>query len=152
MRGVRDSGARDAELERARLKVDANDDIALGFEHIRLRHAELAVVQREPWFPPLYVPAASAQRSEAPSERAPIGRAGFPEAGRRLRADGAVRLGANTRRMHTTPEHELSLAPIADVGDGLGLLPEELDPYGRFAAKIDLSALVDVTGSILRRR
>jgi formate--tetrahydrofolate ligase len=33
------------------------------------------------------------------------------------------------------------LEPIADVADRLGLLPEELQPYGRNAAKIELNAL-----------
>jgi formate--tetrahydrofolate ligase len=35
----------------------------------------------------------------------------------------------------------LSVRPIAEVGAGLGLLPEELEPYGRFAAKIPTTAL-----------
>ncbi len=33
------------------------------------------------------------------------------------------------------------MRPIAEVGSDLGLLPEELEPYGRFAAKIPTTAL-----------
>jgi formate--tetrahydrofolate ligase len=43
--------------------------------------------------------------------------------------------------MDFAPELELALAPIDDVAERLGLLPEELDRYGRFAAKVGLSAL-----------
>ncbi len=43
-------------------------------------------------------------------------------------------------------ELELALDPIAARADELGLLPEELDPYGRHAAKIDLGALDRLQG------
>jgi formate--tetrahydrofolate ligase len=41
--------------------------------------------------------------------------------------------------METIPQRELVSA--AELGEQLGLLPEELQPYGRRAAKIELSAL-----------
>jgi formate--tetrahydrofolate ligase len=41
--------------------------------------------------------------------------------------------------METIPHRELASA--ADLGEQLGLLPEEIQPYGRRAAKIELSAL-----------
>ncbi|MGZ8697127.1 MAG: formate--tetrahydrofolate ligase [Gaiellaceae bacterium] len=41
--------------------------------------------------------------------------------------------------MQTAPE--IALRPIGDVAAELGLEPGELEPYGRHAAKIDLSAL-----------
>jgi formate--tetrahydrofolate ligase len=43
--------------------------------------------------------------------------------------------------VNVAPELELSVRPIAEVGSDLGLLPEELEPYGRFAAKIPTTAL-----------
>jgi len=45
--------------------------------------------------------------------------------------------------------HVLSDAPhsAADLGERLGLLPEELQPYGRRAAKIELSALERLAGA-----
>ena len=43
--------------------------------------------------------------------------------------------------MQVVPEIEVGLAPITEVAAGLGLLPEEIQPYGRFAAKIELPAL-----------
>ena len=43
--------------------------------------------------------------------------------------------------MELAPEIEVALAPIAEIAANLGLLPEEIQPYGRFAAKVDLSAL-----------
>jgi formate--tetrahydrofolate ligase len=39
------------------------------------------------------------------------------------------------------PEIEIGLTPIAELAADLGLLPEEIQPYGRFAAKIELTAL-----------
>jgi formate--tetrahydrofolate ligase len=36
---------------------------------------------------------------------------------------------------------EAKLRPINEIGEGLGLLPEEIEPYGRYKAKIDLSAI-----------
>jgi formate--tetrahydrofolate ligase len=39
------------------------------------------------------------------------------------------------------PEIEIALTPIPELASQLGLLPEELQPYGRFAAKIELTAL-----------
>ena len=36
---------------------------------------------------------------------------------------------------------EAELAPIDAIGEGLGLLPEEIEPYGRFKAKISLDAI-----------
>jgi formate--tetrahydrofolate ligase len=41
--------------------------------------------------------------------------------------------------METIPHREL--APAAELGEQLGLLPEEIQPYGRRAAKIELTAL-----------
>ncbi len=41
--------------------------------------------------------------------------------------------------MTTIPQREL--LPVAELGEQLGLLPEEIQPYGRRAAKIELSAL-----------
>jgi len=43
--------------------------------------------------------------------------------------------------MQVAPEIEVALAPVAEVAEGLGLLPEELQPYGRWAAKVELGAL-----------
>jgi formate--tetrahydrofolate ligase len=39
------------------------------------------------------------------------------------------------------PEIEIGLTPIAELAADVGLLPEEIHPYGRFAAKIELTAL-----------
>ncbi len=36
---------------------------------------------------------------------------------------------------------EAELEPIDAIGEGLGLLPEEIEPYGRFKAKISLDAI-----------
>jgi formate--tetrahydrofolate ligase len=36
---------------------------------------------------------------------------------------------------------EAVLKPIEEIGEGLGLQPEEIEPYGRYKAKIDLSAI-----------
>ncbi len=36
---------------------------------------------------------------------------------------------------------EATLRPILDVADDAGLLPEEVEPYGRYKAKVDLSVL-----------
>src|SRR6202142_4045410 len=33
------------------------------------------------------------------------------------------------------------LQPIGDVADAAGLLPDEVEPYGRYKAKVDLSVL-----------
>ena len=33
------------------------------------------------------------------------------------------------------------LEPIGAIGEGLGLLPEEIEPYGRFKAKVSLDAI-----------
>jgi formate--tetrahydrofolate ligase len=43
-------------------------------------------------------------------------------------------------------ELEIALDPIATRADELGLLPEELDPYGHHAAKIDLGAVDRLQG------
>jgi len=43
--------------------------------------------------------------------------------------------------MQLAPEIEIGLRPIPELASELGLLPEELAPYGSFAAKIELSAL-----------
>ena len=43
--------------------------------------------------------------------------------------------------MQLAPEIEIGLRPVPELANELGLLPEEVVPYGRFAAKIDLSAL-----------
>jgi formate--tetrahydrofolate ligase len=43
--------------------------------------------------------------------------------------------------MQVAPEIEVALAPAAEVAAGLGLLPEEVQPYGRLAAKVELTAL-----------
>lgn len=48
--------------------------------------------------------------------------------------------------MELAPETEVTLAPIAEIAANLGLLPEETEPYGRFAAKVDLSALDRLRG------
>ena len=47
------------------------------------------------------------------------------------------------QQMPSSPEiaHSAVLRPIAELAAELGLLPEEVDPYGRFKAKIDLSVL-----------
>ena len=34
-----------------------------------------------------------------------------------------------------------TLKPITDIANGLGILDEELEPYGRYMAKVDLSIL-----------
>jgi formate--tetrahydrofolate ligase len=43
--------------------------------------------------------------------------------------------------MELAPEIEIGLTPIPELAVGLGLLPEEIQPFGRFAAKIELTAL-----------
>jgi formate--tetrahydrofolate ligase len=43
--------------------------------------------------------------------------------------------------MQLAPEIEIGTRPIPELAAELGLLPEEVVPYGRFAAKIELSAL-----------
>jgi formate--tetrahydrofolate ligase len=43
--------------------------------------------------------------------------------------------------MQFAPEIEIALVPAAEIAARLGLLPEEIQPYGRFAAKVELSAL-----------
>ncbi len=47
--------------------------------------------------------------------------------------------------MTTIPQRELLSA--ADLGEQIGLLPEEIQPYGRRAAKIELSALDRLSGA-----
>ena len=49
---------------------------------------------------------------------------------------GSAKLGHAAR-----PEIEIVAPPIPELAAELGLLPEELQPYGRFAAKIELTAL-----------
>jgi formate--tetrahydrofolate ligase len=52
--------------------------------------------------------------------------------------------GRNLRQGHAEPvlaPHPQTLQPIGDLAEELGLLPEELQPYGTRAAKIQLSAL-----------
>jgi formate--tetrahydrofolate ligase len=39
-----------------------------------------------------------------------------------------------------------TLRPIEGIAEGLGILPDELEPYGRFKAKIDLSVLDRLAG------
>ena len=39
-----------------------------------------------------------------------------------------------------------TLRPIVEVAEGAGLLPEEVEPYGRYKAKIDLSVLERLAG------
>ena len=36
---------------------------------------------------------------------------------------------------------QAELAPIDAIGEGLGLLSEEIEPYGRYKAKISLDAI-----------
>ena len=36
---------------------------------------------------------------------------------------------------------EATLQPIEDIGTAAGLLPEEIEPYGRHMAKVSLSAI-----------
>ena len=36
---------------------------------------------------------------------------------------------------------EATLRPITEIAAAAGLLPEEIDPYGRFKAKVHLSVL-----------
>ena len=43
--------------------------------------------------------------------------------------------------MELAPEIEIGLTPIPELAVELGLLPEEIQAYGRFAAKIELTAL-----------
>jgi formate--tetrahydrofolate ligase len=43
--------------------------------------------------------------------------------------------------MQLAPEIEIGTRPISELAAELGLLPEEVVPYGRFAAKIELTAL-----------
>ncbi len=47
--------------------------------------------------------------------------------------------------MTTIPQREL--LPAAELGEQLGLLPEEIQPFGRRAAKIELSALERLSGA-----
>jgi formate--tetrahydrofolate ligase len=51
-----------------------------------------------------------------------------------------ARAGATTLQ-NVTIALVTSLDPIGDVADGLGLAAAEIEPYGRYAAKIDLAAL-----------
>lgn len=41
----------------------------------------------------------------------------------------------------TTSVQKTTMRPIAEVAEGAGLLPDEVHPYGRYMAKIELSAL-----------
>src|SRR5437763_10796011 len=41
---------------------------------------------------------------------------------------------------------EAQLRPITEIAEAAGLLPEEIEPYGRFKAKIDLSVLERLEG------
>ena len=36
---------------------------------------------------------------------------------------------------------EATLRPITEIAEAAGLLPDEIEPYGRYKAKIDLSVL-----------
>jgi formate--tetrahydrofolate ligase len=58
-----------------------------------------------------------------------------------VRTDVVWTGSGQARGMQVAPEIEVGLAPITEVAAGLGLLPEEIQPYGRFAAKIELPAL-----------
>jgi formate--tetrahydrofolate ligase len=58
-----------------------------------------------------------------------------------VRTDGTWTSSGHARAMQVVPEIEVTLAPVAEVAAGLGLLPEELQPYGRWAAKVELGAL-----------
>ncbi len=49
----------------------------------------------------------------------------------------AAKLGS----VELAPEIEIARTPIPELAADLGLLPEEIQPYGRFAAKIELAAL-----------
>ena len=40
---------------------------------------------------------------------------------------------------------EATLRPITEIAAAAGLLPEEIDPYGRFKAKVHLSVLERLT-------
>ncbi len=55
----------------------------------------------------------------------------------------------STLRMKSNLEiaQEAQLQPIDDIAASLGLLPEEVEPYGRYKAKIDLGALERLAGS-----
>src|SRR6188508_227683 len=41
---------------------------------------------------------------------------------------------------------EATLRPILEVAEDVGLLPEEVEPYGRYKAKVDLSVLERLAG------
>ena len=41
---------------------------------------------------------------------------------------------------------EAQLEPIDALGARIGLLPEEIEPYGRYKAKISLDAIVRLAG------
>ena len=44
---------------------------------------------------------------------------------------------------------EATLRPIADVGADAGISPDELEPFGRYRAKIDLSGSQDAADDVL---
>src|SRR6266536_4238646 len=89
------------------------------------------------------LPAVSGGRRLTPSALLPKSPAAFPHAfpvghgWPHSPRDGSV------WPMETIPQREPVSA--ADLGEQLGLLPEELQPYGRRAAKIELSALQRLT-------
>jgi formate--tetrahydrofolate ligase len=56
-----------------------------------------------------------------------------------------TRFRGSVRAMTTIPQRELLSA--AELGEQIGLLPEEIQPYGRRAAKIELSALDRLSGA-----
>jgi formate--tetrahydrofolate ligase len=58
-----------------------------------------------------------------------------------VRTDVVCTGSGQARGMQMAPEIEAGLAHITEVATALGLLPEEIQPYGRFAAKIELPAL-----------
>ena len=66
---------------------------------------------------------------------------------RRFRGDpdGVRRRRGSVRAMTTTPRSESFSA--AELGEQLGLSPDEIQPYGRYAAKIELSALERLSGA-----
>ena len=60
-----------------------------------------------------------------------------------MRTD-VVRLAAETGGVRL--ELELAVDPITVRAEDLGILPEELEPYGRHAGKIDLAAIERLRG------
>jgi len=82
----------------------------------------------------------------------PLKRACFAAAGDSWLTHAGPRLGGGYDRARMAMPSSLEIAqeaalrPILEVAEDAGLLPEEVEPYGRYKAKIDLSVLERLAG------